>query len=686
MSNIELEHSLFNLIEYIYSTSNIEKNFDLIEKSIKRSFRDYNNDNTFLFVRSCDYLGIKVKEIDASLDELKTNEVHLPVFLYSNNIKKYICINKYSKITGYFTLLIFSNTIKKVYVHKSNLNKYLDDNNKVLFIVPDIYFEKNISPIRRILSFISTSEKDILIIMLYSLIIGVISLVIPTAIQSLVNTIAFAILLQPLIILTLIVFFFLSFSGIVSVLRKYTVELIQRRLFVNISLNLSKKITKVKIEEFDKNHGPELVNRFFDILTVQKSASILLIDGLTIGIQIITGMIVLAFYHPILLAFDIIIITWILGILFLLSKNAVKTVLKESKSKYVVAAWLEELALYFKSFKNNFSKDYAFYKSNLYIRQYIEYRVKHFKVILRIVMGSIGLQVIANSALLGIGGWLVMQQQLSIGQLVASEIILTLMLDGFTKFGKQLEVFYDLIAAADKLGFLIDLETDNERGEIIEKDSEINISIHSASFAFDKEKIFENIDIDIIPKSKILVLGNTSSGKTTLIELLYGLRYFNTGYYAINDININRVDRNYLRESIFEITDIDIFEGTVEDNIRMGREYIKTQDILDLLKFFDLGKKIINNEQSLGLKLSSGGSPLSHTMRLELLLIRALISKPKVILIDCALDNFDDDILENLFYNVFKDITLIVTSSNNRLAKYCDRKFKINNYSLEEIL
>ncbi|MEM4398134.1 MAG: ATP-binding cassette domain-containing protein [Candidatus Woesearchaeota archaeon] len=688
MLNNEIENSLFDAIESIYSHLKLEKDYSFIENCINKAFRDYEyeNDNNFLFIRTCDYLGFKVKELNLSINNLNLlKNYDFPIFIYSEKLKKYISIISYSKLTRNFTILIFSEKKEKLKMPISKFKNYFSEEIKIFFVIPKMYFTKNISPLKRLIEFAKTSNKDIFIIFLYSIIIGILSLVIPTAIQSLVNTIAFAVLLQPLIILTLIVFFFLSFSGIISVLKKYTVEIIQRRLFVNISLDLAQRINKVKINEFDKNHGPELVNRFFDILTVQKSASVLLIDGLTIAMQTITGMLLLAFYHPILLIFDILIFIWIFIILFVLSRTAIKTSIKESKAKYIVAAWLEELALYFKTFKNFNSKEYAFSKINTKVRQYIEYRIKHFKVILRIVIGAIGLQVFASSALLGIGGWLVMQQQLSIGQLVASEIVLTSIVYGFTKFGKQLEVFYDLIAAVDKLGILLDLETIEEKGEII-KDNSFKISIHSASFSFDENKIFENINIDIYQNSKVLIIGNCGSGKTTLIELLYGLRLFDTGYYSINDLNINRIDRSYLREHIYQISTIDIFEGTVEENIRLGKENIQIKEIIEILKNFNLGKKLLSIKDGLDLKLSSGGSPLSYTMCLELLLVRALISKPKVLLLDCTLDFFDDDILEFIFENLFKNMTIIATSYNNRLSKYFDRIFKINNFNLEEIL
>jgi len=686
MISKELEHSLFLAVEHIFDNLKIEKDYELIEKLIKKTYRDYKDNENLFFLRTCDYLGLKVRELKVSVNNIFSSNLNLPIFLYSKKLNKYVCIIKHSKINKVITLLVFSDKKEKIKVRKSNVHNYLDEDVKLFFLIPQIQFNKNISPIKRLFDFTRNSRKDIFIIFLYSMIVGILSLVIPTAIQSLVNTIAFAVLIQPLIIITLIVFFFLLFSGIISILRKYTVEIIERRVFVNISLDLSQRINEIKINEFDKSHGPELVNRFFDILTVQKSASVLLIDGLTILMQTITGLFLLAFYHPILLIFDILIILWILLILFVLSKNAIKTSIKESKAKYIVAAWLEELALYFKTFKNNYTKDYAFSKSNNYIRQYIEYRIKHFKVILKIIIGSMGLEVFASSVLLGVGGWLVMEQQLSIGQLVASEIVLTSIVSGFTKFGKQLEVFYDLIAAVDKLGVLIDLETTDDEGEILKKVDNFKLSVNSASFNYDNIKVFENINIDIYQNSKILIIGNCGSGKTTLIEILYGLRYFSTGYYAINDININKINKNFLREHIHQISSIDIFEGSVEDNIRLGREYIDIKEIINMLKHFNLGQKLLNVKEGIDLKLSSGGSPLSHTMCLELLLVRALISKPKILLFDCTLDFFDEDILDYLFENLFKDMTVIATSSNNRLSKYFERKFLIKNYNLEELL
>ncbi|RYX90335.1 hypothetical protein EON78_07010 [bacterium] len=152
----------------------------------------------------------------------------------------------------------------------------------------------------------------------------------------------------------------------------------------------------------------------------------------------------------------------------MLTYGAVNSSIKESKIKYKVVAWLEEIALNVTSFKSSYGYLHAMKKSDILIKEYLKERKGHFSILLRLFSGSLFLQVLASSLLLGMGGWLVMQQQLTIGQLVASEIIVASIVTGFTKFGKQLETYYDLLAAVDKLGHLTGLEMERKGGEFLE--------------------------------------------------------------------------------------------------------------------------------------------------------------------------------------------------------------------------
>ena len=282
------------------------------------------------------------------------------------------------------------------------------------------------TPFSRLLAWLTGEKTLLLITVVYSIGIGLLSLVVPVAVQSLVNSVAFGNLLQPLAVLTLIVLTGLGFSAVLQGMRTYVVELLQRRVLVSIASDSMNRLLRAKVEAFDGYHGPELVNRFLEVVTVQKSGAMLLIDGLSILMQTTIGMILLGVYHPWLLAFDFLLLLFILVVLFPMGRGAVKTSILESKAKYELVAWLEEIARWPALFKSKNGLQYATHRTDELVQDYLTYRGKHFRILLRQILGSLTMQAVASALLLGVGGWLVIQRQLTLGQLVAAELVVTL--------------------------------------------------------------------------------------------------------------------------------------------------------------------------------------------------------------------------------------------------------------------
>ena len=237
----------------------------------------------------------------------------------------------------------------------------------------------------------------------------------------------------------------------------YVVEIIQRRLFIRVVEDLAYRLPSVDPVAMESKYGPRAVNRFFDIVTVQKVVSTLLVDGVSLIIQTAIGMFILAFYHPFLLGYDVVLLILFAVVVFGLGRGAVKTAIKESKAKYHVAYWLEELTRLPTAFKLHSGPQFAMGRADQLAIEWLDARRKHFRVVIRQMIFALGLQAIASTVLLGLGGWLVITGELTLGQLVAAELIVMMIVGSFTKLGKHLESFYDLLASVDKLGALFDL-------------------------------------------------------------------------------------------------------------------------------------------------------------------------------------------------------------------------------------
>lgn len=542
----------------------------------------------------------------------------------------------------------------------------------------------NIHPWARLRSFLSPESSDMWIVVVYSLAIGLVSLVLPVATQAMVNTIAFGTLVQPLVALTILVFIALMFNTVMNAYRLWVVEVMQRRIFVRIAGDSTMRLVEVRPEAFDRFHGPELVNRFLDVVTVQKAASTLLIDGLSVVFQTLIGMVLLAIYHPFLLIFDVVLILFIGFVLFPMSAGAIPTAVRESKAKYAVVAWLEEIARHQIAFKTRAGSIYGMEKTNNLVVSYLTYRAKHFRILLRQVLGMYTVQALAFSVLLGGGGWLVINRQLTLGQLVAAEIVVALVVSGFTKFGKHLEAFYDLMAAIDKLGYLEDLPTERTTGETLPRPNHgARIRVHQVAMGFDeKRRLLEAVNWDIPAGARVGVVGPTGSGKSTLLDLIYALREPADGFLEIDGRDYRDVRLADLRAHIAIVRQPEIFDGTILDNLRLGLEHeLDSLQAREALAEVGLLSDVLAFPNGVQTQLSTGGQPLSPGQRVQLEIARALLRQPRLLILDECLDHLDDLPMREELYNRLFDRTrpwtLIVTSQSPEILGRCDSVFEL---------
>lgn len=534
-------------------------------------------------------------------------------------------------------------------------------------------------PMEHIRALFAEERSNLWVIVIYSIAIGLLSLVVPVAVQSLVNTVAFGTVLQPLVVLTAIVLVVLAFAGILTAMRTYMVEIMQRRLFARISAQIMHKLLHVRRDAFDHIHGPELVNRFFDIITLQKSAAHLLIDGLAIITSTLIGLILLGFYHPLLLVFDIILLGCIFFVLWPLGIGAIRTVIGESVAKYGVAAWLEELARSTVTFKSGPGLDYAFSRTDELVTTWSLRRRAHFRILFRQVVGTVVIQTVASAALLGFGGWLVIERQLTLGQLVAAELIVTLVVTSFAKFGKQLEVYYDLNAAANKVGHLLDLPVETGGSEPApDLGRPAGITMRGVTYGYASNKtVLDGVELEVEPGQRIGIIGLGSSGKSTMVEVLYGLRQPTQGSVALDGMDYRQIRLRDLRSKISLVREVEIFEGSIADNIRLGNPDISLQEIRRVLKQVGIFESVNALPDGINTELLTGGRPLSPRQAIAVMIARAIVCQPRLLIVDedfVALDDIDCEAdLVNVLCDRSQPWTLILIAHASSLRLVADR-------------
>jgi ABC-type bacteriocin/lantibiotic exporter with double-glycine peptidase domain len=540
----------------------------------------------------------------------------------------------------------------------------------------------------RTLSLIRTERSSLAVAVVYSVAIGLLSLVLPVTIQSLVNTVAFGSVLQPVLVLTMLVTAALIGSAILTVLRFIVLEIMQRHIFVRHASEVLDNLLRFRVEAMDQQHAPELVNRFLDVTTVQKSATILVVDGLTVLMQTLVGVALLAAYHPYLLVFDIGLIAAIVFILFALGRKAVRTSIGESRAKYDVVAWLEEVARHSVALRSVSGARLALDRTNDLVTLWLRDRERHFRILLRQVIGTQMLQAIALSSLLGIGGYLVISGELTLGQLVAAELVVSVAVSSFAKFSKSLETFYDLQAAIDKLEHLTGLPLERVSGEpVARRAGPANLKIEDLSFNYDSQRpVIRNVFLDATAGAKIAIHGRGAAGKSTLLDLIFALRDPDGGRVELDGADLRHLSLDSIRQQVMLLRDTEIFPGTVLDNVAMGA-YASADEVRDALASAGVLEAVKALPNGLQTELSPSGRPLAPSQALRLTFARAMLHRPRLLLIDEALDSIEDltadgPIVRTLFATD-SPWTLIVATERPDLWPLCDRVYTMHDGVLQ---
>ncbi len=456
-------------------------------------------------------------------------------------------------------------------------------------------------------------------------------------------------------------------------LQTYVAEVIQRRLFARVAADLAHRLPRVSRANWDGAYGPELVNRFLEVATLQKVVATLLLDGVSIVLTTLVGMTVLAFYHPWLLGFNVWLLLLIVGGVYVLGRGAVSTGIDESRIKYRLTSWLEDITRCEGGFKLDGGPAFALDRANLIVANYLSARRLHFGILFRQILFILGLQAVAGTVLLGVGGWLVIQGQLSLGQLVAAELIVTTILASLAKLGKHLEGFYDLVAAVDKLGILFDLGVERHDG-LLDLPATTGLDVRFTDLRCNVESslLRQGLTATIDAGERVALFGPAASGKTTLLRIVNGLDVPDTGHVEVGGCDPQDLRPDVLRSHVALVAGVEIFEGTIAENVHLRRPGVGTTEVRAALEDAGLLDAVLRLPDSLDTKLNATGSPLSETQQSLLMLARGIAGDPELLLLDGVLDRLPDDKLENVL-DVLTDSqrrwTLIVATGRRAIAR-----------------
>jgi ABC-type bacteriocin/lantibiotic exporter with double-glycine peptidase domain len=546
-------------------------------------------------------------------------------------------------------------------------------------------------PLKRFKNLILLDKQDIYQIFLYSIIAGLISLSLPLGIQSIINFIQAGKVSTSWMVLVLVVVIGVAFVGILKIMQFRITENLQQKIFVRSSFEFAYRFPKIKFNQLYNQYPTELANRFFDTLTVQKGVSKLLLDSSGAALQIIFGIILLSLYHSFFIFFGIFLLILLFLIFRINFNTGLQTSLKESKYKYKIAHWLQEIARNHLSFKSNTTFNYSLHKNDQLVTEYLKQRESHFNVLLKQFIQLTGFKVIISAGLLLIGGILVINQQMNIGQFVAAEIIILSIINAVEKLFSGLELFYDVLTSLEKLGTVVDLELEEstENSTYVIDKNNITIETQDISFQYPnaEQETLKNISLAIKPKQHTLIDGENGSGKTTLIRLLARIIEPTTGSIFINTTNYKKFSAEIYRSSIGLVTAQETpFEGTILENITCNNPEIKMDKVNELLDKLKLTDAIKALPKGLETQISSEGKQINSSTVQKIVLARCIINQPRLLFLENPLDKIDEENSKEILDYLCEEQqpwTLVVVSKNNYWKKICNQRIVLEKGALK---
>ncbi len=543
--------------------------------------------------------------------------------------------------------------------------------------------------LKRLFNLLELDKKDVSQIFFYAIFAGIVSLSLPLGIQAIVNFIQSGRVSASWIVLVILVVIGVALVGILSLMQLRITENLQQKMFVRSSFEFASRLPKIEFKELYDYYPPELANRFFDTLTIQKGTSKLLVDFSAAILQIVFGVVLLSLYHPFFMVFGVMLIVLLYVIFKFSYQKGTQTSLKTSKNKYKTASWLQEIARNNFSFRNELNYDFALEKNNNIIKDYLYSRENHFNVIKKQFTHLIIFKVVITASLLIIGGYLVLSQQMNIGQFVAAEIIILLVISSVEKIILGLETFYDVLTAVEKIGQVTDMELEEEVA-VENKSCYTNISLVAENMEFQfpgtNFGILKDINLKINPGEKIIIDGENGSGKTTLIRVLSGLLHHTSGNLFINDDTFRKIDVKQYRARIGSIIQGETpFEGTILENITFNERSITNEDLRWALDAVQLTEFIKTLPKGLETRVFPEGKELSSSNAQKILLARSIIHKPTILFYEEPTDKMDVKVANEIIDFITSDKnkwTVIVSSQNPHWLKKCTREITMHKGTL----
>ena len=504
----------------------------------------------------------------------------------------------------------------------------------------------SLTPGQRLWNLLAAERRDITNLYVYAALAGLISLTLPLGVQSVIGFVSSGSVSTSLVVLIGFIVFGTFAVGALQVMQLYLVEFIQQRLFARVSFDFAVRLPRVRTEALDGQYLPELMNRLLDTPTLQKGLSTLLIEFSAAALQILFGLILLSFYHPVFIVFGLLLVGLLALLIRFTGRHGLETSLAESKYKYKVVAWLEDVARTVYTFRHAPRQQLALHRTDDLVGGYLTARQSHFKVLLTQFWGFVAFKTLITAALLSIGCWLLISKQINIGQFVAAEIVIILTISAVEKVLLMLDVVYDALTSLDKIGHVLDLpvlqpHAGTQELPLATTRTGLRVELRELRYQYpgNPRPTFQDVSLTLTPGEHLGLAGPDGSGKSTLLSVLAGLLESYTGMVAYDRLPLRDLAPATLSRHVADnISHQSLFDGTLLHNLTLDQPGISADDVAWALELVGLRDELYTRPQGLNTPVGVG-TPLSDSARQKLLLARALVSRPRLLLLDNPLLN-----------------------------------------------
>lgn len=549
----------------------------------------------------------------------------------------------------------------------------------------------NNSTLSKLLSIIKYEKAEISSVYFYAILGGLIQLSLPLGIQAIIAFVMGGGISTSIVLLIIAVVMGVFLVGFLRVNQMRIIETIQQQIFVRYSFWYASRIPKLNLSKVDDYYLPEFVNRFFDVQNLQKGMSKLLLDMPAATIQIIFGLMLLSFYSATFIIFGLALVIVLYLLLRLTGNQGLQSSIKESDFKYKAGGYLQDLARAVTAFKFSSAASLHIKKTDQYVSGYLDARTEHFKVLKFQYWTLIGFKVLITAAMLSMGALLVIQQELNLGQFVAAEIVIVMIIDSVEKIIINLESVYDVLTSVEKLSKILDKPEESQGTEsLVCHQKGLELKLNNVNFGYQTDKwVLQNINLDIESGEKVSIYGPNSSGKSSLLKLLSGVYKSFSGTYFINNLPIDKYDNESLRAAIgVQLNGQEIFEGTLRENICIGDERITTERIMYMAEIVGLKDFILQQKDGMEVMLKTAGEHLSGIIARKILVMRALVAESSLVLLENPWQNMEEEYVQSIqdyILHKMPNTTVIVVNNDLFFATKCNKIIALDKGKIQSI-